>query len=381
MKDFVVWDSTGDYLLDLSKHLGTPWFGSAQIVTQLSLPDGLLTWHQKKVLIVPWWRYDHPPADYSWADLVVCYTRELIHEDWDTYLSKSIENFNTDRLIFVMGGKISSVPNDPRLFCPLLGFFHCTVMANDVHEYDITKSRPYLFDAMLGIMRRNRAYVFNRLVEDGLLDQSLVSIMQDPFNSYQVNPTNAYYQSVNEYTSPALEYLDDPSVHKFKQSATTTRERYSANILTDRFYKGQVKRPVQMSQIIPVGVYENSWFSIVVKTNPSNFDFLTEKTAKPIMARRIFVVFGSQGILAFLRQQGLRTFDGLIDESYDQEPNELKRYDMAWQQIRRLAECDPVQMYQQAQPVLDHNFNTLMDCTRKNFSDLQRFIKSHTDRL
>ena len=381
MKDFVVWDSTCDYLLDLSKNLGIPWFGDAEVIRQFDMPTGFLLDPRKKILILHWWRYDHLPEDYSWADLVVCYTRELIHEDWDTYLAKSIENFNTDRLIFVMGGKIYSAPNDSRLFCPLLGFFHCTVMANDIHEYNTIKPRPYLFDAMLGIMRRNRAYVFNRLVEDGLLDQSLVSIMQNPFNSYQGNPPNAYYRSVNEYTSPALEYLDDPSVHKFKQSATTTRERYSANILTDRFYKGQVKRPVQMSQIIPVGVYENSWFSIVVKTNPSNFDFLTEKTAKPIMARRIFVVFGSQGILAFLRQQGFRTFDGLIDESYDQEPNELKRYDMAWQQIRRLAECDPVQMYQQAQPVLDHNFNTLMDCIRKNFSDLQRFIKSHTDRL
>jgi len=381
MKDLVVWDSTGDYLPELSKNLGIPWFGDAEVIRQFDMPTGFLSDPRKKILILHWWRYDHPRVDYSWANLIVCYTREMIHEDWDTYLAKSIENFNTDRLIFVMGGKIYSAPNDSRLFCPLLGFFHCTVMANDVHEYNTVKPRPYLFDAMLGIMRRNRAYVFNRLVEDGLLNRSLVSIMQDPFNSYQGNPPNAYYQSVNEYTSPALEYLDDLSVKNFKQSAKTTAERYSANLLIDRFYKGQIVYPVQMSQIIPVKVYENSWFSIVVKTNPSNFDFLTEKTAKPIMARRIFVVFGSHGILAFLRRQGFQTFDGLIDESYDQEPDELKRYDMAWQQIRRLAKCDPVQMYKQAQSVLDHNFNTLMDCTRNNFADLQKFIKGHTDRL
>lgn len=68
-------------------------------------------------------------------------------------------------------------------------------------------------------------------------------------------------------------------------------------------------------------LYLNSWVSVITETHaaeePHNF-FISEKTWKPIYAMHPFMVLGHKGTLARLHEMGYKTFDGLIDESYDQ---------------------------------------------------------------
>jgi hypothetical protein len=53
---------------------------------------------------------------------------------------------------------------------------------------------------------------------------------------------------------------------------------------------------------------------------------LTEKIYKPILLKRPFIVYGMPNILSMLRKEGFRTFDGIIDESYDNiiDPDERR---------------------------------------------------------
>jgi hypothetical protein len=53
--------------------------------------------------------------------------------------------------------------------------------------------------------------------------------------------------------------------------------------------------------------------------------FLTEKTFKAILNRRPFVVLGPTGILKQLKKLGFKTFDQVIDESYDTMVDHSKR--------------------------------------------------------
>lgn len=74
---------------------------------------------------------------------------------------------------------------------------------------------------------------------------------------------------------------------------------------------------------INLDIYLNSWISVVTETNAEdNPDclFISEKIWKPIYALHPFMVLGNQGTLASLHEMGYKTFDGILDESYDHRP-------------------------------------------------------------
>ena len=89
----------------------------------------------------------------------------------------------------------------------------------------------------------------------------------------------------------------------------------------------------------------------------NEYSFFTEKVAKPLVSRRPFIAFAGVNYLANLRKLGFLTFDCIVDESYDQEPNPEKRYAMAWQQVEYLLNQNPDCVLQQCKNVIDHNAN------------------------
>lgn len=58
---------------------------------------------------------------------------------------------------------------------------------------------------------------------------------------------------------------------------------------------------------------------------------LTEKTFKPIALKMPFMIVGTCGSLRYLRKYGFKTFGSIWDESYDDEINDIQRYEkIAW---------------------------------------------------
>lgn len=113
---------------------------------------------------------------------------------------------------------------------------------------------------------------------------------------------------------------------------------------------------VPASAVLPIDIYNQSWFSVVTKTVTYNsYSFFGEKIAKPMIAGRLFVCFAGQYFLKNLRRLGFRTFDGIIDESYDDIPDPIERWTRAWQQVVRLLESDPAEIHRQSLDILQHN--------------------------
>lgn len=86
--------------------------------------------------------------------------------------------------------------------------------------------------------------------------------------------------------------------------------------------------------------YKDTYFSIVTETTSDRSGvgrFITEKTYKPIALRHPFLICGTDKTLEALRQIGYKTFSGLIDESYDLEPVEAKRFQMVAAEAKRLS--------------------------------------------
>jgi hypothetical protein len=87
----------------------------------------------------------------------------------------------------------------------------------------------------------------------------------------------------------------------------------------------------------------------------------------------VFVLFAARGSLEYLRSQGFRTFGNIIDESYDSEPNNRRRFDMAWEQVRLLSTLDPREVYQRANSIIEHNYN-LLPTLRNEHLKIRDFI-------
>lgn len=84
--------------------------------------------------------------------------------------------------------------------------------------------------------------------------------------------------------------------------------------------------------------YARSWFAVVSETEmfarPSR---VTEKTMKPLVNFEPFLVLGNPQVLKALRGLGFETFGEVFDESYDEVFEPRRRFEMVYDQVRRLA--------------------------------------------
>ena len=109
--------------------------------------------------------------------------------------------------------------------------------------------------------------------------------------------------------------------------------------------------------------YANFLIDIVAETYTNGRSFyVTEKTTRPMLMKKPFIVHGSKCFLIHLRQMGFRTFNDFWNEDYDGYSPDIK-YHKILQLIDHLATLDLTQldaMYKNMQTVLDHNYNLLI---------------------
>jgi hypothetical protein len=83
--------------------------------------------------------------------------------------------------------------------------------------------------------------------------------------------------------------------------------------------------------------------------------FLTEKTFKCLKHGHPFVLFAPAGSLQALRNMGYRTFDSVIDNTYDTIAVNTERYLAVIACIRKLALVNPNDLYNSCRADMLHN--------------------------
>ena len=87
--------------------------------------------------------------------------------------------------------------------------------------------------------------------------------------------------------------------------------------------------------------YHESWFSVATETEmrprPSR---ITEKSLKPLANFHPMLVLGNPGALAMIRSYGFATFEEIYDESYDEELDPRRRFDMVYEQVVKLCRLE-----------------------------------------
>lgn len=105
--------------------------------------------------------------------------------------------------------------------------------------------------------------------------------------------------------------------------------------------------------------YVNSYCNIVMETHfdadQSGGTFLTEKTFKPIKNGQMFFVAGPAGSLQALRNLGYRTFDSVLDNTYDLETNHTQRWIKLHKAIKQAQAQGLHNLYQQCHSDIQHN--------------------------
>lgn len=197
--------------------------------------------------------------------------------------------------------------------------------------------KPQMFDALLGAQRAHRDFVFDWVNSNGLSDQVLMT----------------YYHNIRT---------------RLDNNPNFVMETEGVEIIPDRKFSHSIDQIIYyghrlgVSCVVPLTVYNQTNYSIVAETNFDNeYNFYTEKIVKPIMCKRLFVAISGQHYLKNLRSYGFKTFDGVIDESYDNEPDNQLRWQKAMEQVQWLCKQDPEAIAGHIKHIVEHNHHVMFE--------------------
>lgn len=222
-----------------------------------------------------------------------------------------------------------------------------------LNEYqDVGQDQLLMFDVLLGARRPHRDYIMLAFQTSGLADKSIVNYREFFQGAVIDSLTDLVHQQFDQpiqfpYVSPNI----DPSWE-----------------VTENLHRG-------ISSIAPWEIYRHTKYSVVCETLGSGgCFFMSEKTTKAMLAKRVFVSVGAANFISGLHQLGFKTFGNIIDESYDSVKDNVKRYQLAFEQIKQLAALDPVEVQTQTADIVEHNYQRLYTLRRETRARMLELI-------
>jgi hypothetical protein len=195
-------------------------------------------------------------------------------------------------------------------------------------------TKPKYFDCLLGSVKDHRTFIYNSINDAELNNQIILNYNPDAvFNFEKFYADDYFIWEPGTVPNPGMTILDTAS------------------------WVSYCGIECHLSCIIPIEVYNKSCYSIVAETNFDNeYSFYTEKIAKPMLARRLFVVFSGYRYLHNLKKIGFQTFNGIIDESYDLIEDPIQRFNAAFKEVIKLCQLPQEKILDLIQPITEHNY-------------------------
>jgi hypothetical protein len=183
-----------------------------------------------------------------------------------------------------------------------------------------------------------------------------------------------------DFTNRSYRFLvysrDFSGTRKYRKSILNYLKKYQSEISFD--WDNKEQKPSTLSAYIDVEDANNSSIHLICETLfETEKIHLTEKIFKPIVMNQPFFLFSSAGSLQYLKKYGFKTFDGIWDESYDQEKNHQIRMAMIFLEIEKLMNLSRKEfdlLCNRCRPIIEHNrqwffnqkFQTLLINEMKN---------------
>lgn len=105
------------------------------------------------------------------------------------------------------------------------------------------------------------------------------------------------------------------------------------------------------------------------------YPYISEKTIRPIMNQRMFIIAGPPGMLNLLKEKGFETWSDLLDESYDQIIDPCDRLNALLRSIHNFINLDIKSIKEYLRKNADklkHNLEHLHSLRQQEIKDLIR---------
>jgi hypothetical protein len=198
------------------------------------------------------------------------------------------------------------------------------------------------FNCLQKRLRSHRIWFYIKMFEADILDLGLVSM-----NDYRDN--RAFLENK----------LPDEQLLQEARSVLPLEIYGKSNAQYDDSY--YINRIVDQ-------VYKDTWVSVVsepIFADSDNALFISEKTFKPIACMHPFIILGGKGSLQAMRDMGYKTFDGFINEDYD-NLSTFDRIDAIIKEIKRIdAIEDKLGWFESMREIIEHNYKTFHESKHK----------------
>jgi len=251
----------------------------------------------------------------------------------------SIDNFNTmirsldiDPCRFVIltnhycsTQKWNSYCSDPNNQFHVIETPLSTLLVN--HDYKPVTSAEecqYRFCSMLGKSRVHRDILAKYFISQNLVKDNLISVNLWPERASSRTKTR---QDEQKYINNLFFLRTDPfariNEHWIHDQSLLDIEKFVVinGPLTNDILNSATK------SLAPEELYKKIFVDIVAES-VYNYPhaYISEKTIRPIISSRPFIIVGAPGTLAWLHQLGFKTFDQYWDEDYDQCTDSNQRF-------------------------------------------------------
>lgn len=213
----------------------------------------------------------------------------------------------------------------------------------------LSNSFPKKFLNLNRLWREHKLALLMLLADKNLLDKGNISFSKMDY-------WDTYYNRV-------LEKFTHDSIQEVAKNSYDLIKKLPLVLDTNRF------EPYDLTyfkrSIIPY--YNQTYFSVVNETLYDGEKYpiaTTEKIFKAIFHKHPFIVVGVPNYLARLRERGYKTFDGIIDESYDTESDASIRMLKIVNEIERLCNLTDSELEEyriKALEIVEYNFEVLVN--------------------
>lgn len=279
--------------------------------------------------------YHYNPKVEQLISKVNCDLFIVLCTEMHAHIYNFIKKYDQKNFVYFINGEINDQLRNAKLYTYMDWFRETSdfYRHTDYLQGLVSTNKTYLFECLLGRKKPHRDQVYNHIKNNNSI-----------FTKYGSSEHTINFNNEEEW------------IFGSDGITITPDQKYS---VTQIDYMG---RKVRLSQIIPLSVYNKSYYSIVAETNTDSlFTFLTEKTAKPLIAGRLFVIAGNKHSLRTLHNLGFKTFDSVIDESYDSIDSQFKRINAMLKQVDYLCTQDPEEIYKKIEPVVKHNQELILN--------------------
>ena len=197
--------------------------------------------------------------------------------------------------------------------------------------------RSHEFTALVRLHKWWRAAVMSDLKQHGVLDHSYWSYCEgetghDTIDDcpIELDSVTGLRDNVQTFMQHAPYFADDLDQNQ--------RNDHSVNV--DHFF---------------TDAYCNIVLETMFDYDQSGGVLLSEKTFKPIKHGQLFFIAGAAGSLQVLRDLGYRTFDNVLDNSYDLEQNNTQRWILLRDAIIKAKTQGIDRLFEQCLPDIIHN--------------------------